>query len=55
LAAFFGKKFGSKKVPHLKFVVLKINSAEEPENFNSVSRTYAGKNKKQFFKMPIGF
>jgi hypothetical protein len=46
LAYFFSKKFSSKKVPHLKFILLKNYLAEKAENFISVSRVYAGKNKK---------
>jgi hypothetical protein len=42
----FGKKIGSKKVPHLKFILLKNYLAVKGENFISVSRTHAGKNKK---------
>jgi hypothetical protein len=43
---FSGKKFGSKKVPYFKFILLKNYYAEKAENFVSVSRTDAGKNKK---------
>jgi hypothetical protein len=46
LGAFFGKKFGSKKVPHLKFILLNNHFAEKAEYFISVSRTHAGKRKK---------
>jgi hypothetical protein len=48
LGAFFGKKFGSKKVPHFKFKLLKTYLAEKAEHFISVSR------KKRFVKTFIG-
>ncbi len=47
LAAFFSKKFGSKKVgTPFEIHIAKNYSAEKPENVISVSRTHAGKNKK---------
>jgi hypothetical protein len=53
--SFFGKKFCSNKVPHLKFILLKYYLAEKAENFISVSRIHAEKNKEWFVKMFIDF
>jgi hypothetical protein len=56
LAIFLGKKFGSKKVPHLKFILLKNYLAEKAKTvISDSSRTHAGKTKKQFVKMVTGF
>ena len=54
MAQFFGKKFDCKKVPFLKFILLKNYWAQKAENFIRVSRTHAGKNKKWFVKMLLG-
>ncbi len=51
---FFWQKFGSKKVPRLKIILPKNYMAEKAENFITVSRVHAGKNKKRLVKILIG-
>jgi hypothetical protein len=43
-ADWFLKKFGSKIVPHLKFILLKKCLAKKAENFISISKIHARKN-----------
>jgi hypothetical protein len=54
LGSFFGKTFDCKKVPSLKFILLKNYLAQKAEIIN-VTRTNAEQNKKKpFVKMLIG-
>ncbi len=47
MAQFFGKKFDCKKVPFLKFILLKNCLAQKAENFNNETRIHAEQNKKK--------
>jgi hypothetical protein len=46
LAKFFGKKFDCKKVPFLKFILLKNYLAQKAENVIDETRTHAEQNNK---------
>ncbi len=46
MAQFFGKKFDCKKVPCLKFILLKNCLAQKAENVINETRIYAEQNKK---------
>jgi hypothetical protein len=50
LGSFFGKKFDCKKVPFLKFILLKNYLAQKAENVINVTRTHAEQNKKTVCK-----
>ncbi len=55
MAKFFGQKFDCKKVPFLKFILLKNYLAQKAENVINETRTHAEQNKKKrFVKMLIG-
>jgi hypothetical protein len=46
MGSFFSKKIKCKKVPFIKFILLKNCLALKNENVINVSRTHAGQNKK---------
>ena len=46
MAQFFGKKFDCKKVPFLKFILLKKCLAQKAENVINETRIHAEQNKK---------
>jgi D-alanyl-D-alanine dipeptidase len=50
LGSFFGKKFDCKKVPFLKFILLKNYLAPKAENVINVTKTLAEQNRKTVCK-----
>jgi hypothetical protein len=55
LAAFFDKTFGSKKVPHLKFILLKTIQQRNLKILSVLVEPMLERKKKRFVKMFIGF